>query len=276
MTQQNTNPLRFISLSSGSKGNCFFVGNRQSGILIDAGISARSIKNHLAAAGIDLAQIAALFVTHAHADHIKGVAQLTKRYKTPVYTTEKVHESITSFNRNVLKEEISPACCHHILKNEAVAVSDFQVTPFHVSHDAADSVGYTVHYQDKRFTIATDLGSICDDAAMHFCAANYLVIEANYDEKMLREGSYPSHLKRRIRGKYGHLCNTQTAQFLAENYAPHLDFISLCHLSGENNTPALACNEVAQALENKGVSVGKDVQLYALPRTEPSQMFVFG
>jgi phosphoribosyl 1,2-cyclic phosphodiesterase len=157
-----------------------------------------------------------------------------------------------------------------IEKNSPVVLDGFTIEAFGISHDGCDCVGYTIRFEDKRFTLVTDLGYICENAKEHIINANYLVIEANYDEQMLDSGNYSLSLKQRIKGNTGHLSNRQTAEFLSENINEKLSHIWLCHLSRENNLPQLAHKTVADKLKEKGI----DVNLYVLPRTSPSDVFL--
>ena len=263
--------LRFQSFASGSSGNCYYIGNASNGILIDAGIGVRTIRKNLRSIGLDFENIRGIFVTHDHADHIRAVGSLGEIHHIPVYSTKKIHEGIN--NSYCVTEKLNGSR-RYIEKNESVEINDFRITSFPVSHDATDSVGYTVEYKGKRFTFATDLGYVCENASNHLIRANYMVFEANYDETMLSNGHYPPDLKRRIKSDTGHLSNVQAAQFLAENFQEHLEFVFLCHLSKENNHPDIAYNTVKRILENKNIKVGEDVQLITLDRFTPTQLFI--
>lgn len=263
--------LRFQSFASGSSGNCYYIGNASNGILIDAGIGVRTIRKNLRSIGLDFENIRGIFVTHDHADHIRAVGSLGEIHHIPVYSTKKIHEGIN--NSYCVTEKLNGSR-RYIEKNESVEINDFRITSFPVSHDATDSVGYTVEYKGKRFTFATDLGHVCENASHHLIRANYMVFEANYDETMLSNGHYPPDLKRRIKSDTGHLSNVQAGQFLAENFQEHLEFVFLCHLSKENNHPEIAYNTVKRFLENKNIKVGEDVQLITLDRFTPTQLFI--
>ncbi len=264
--------LRFVSLASGSSGNCYFFGTEEFGVLIDAGIGSRTIKKRLKDIGIPLEIIQAVFVTHDHIDHIKAVGSLGEKFFIPIYATTEVHKGIQQ-SYGVTQKLFSSK--KFLEKGEIVTIRDFEIEAFAVSHDATDSVGYTLHYNGKRFTVATDLGYICANAATHIRLANYLVIEANYDEDMLDEGYYPMHLKDRIRGKYGHLDNVETARFLANNYHEGLESIYLCHLSRDNNSPEKAFQVVQNELLKEGIELGENLRLEVLDRTKPTELFTY-
>ena len=258
--------VNFISLASGSSGNCFYIGTSDYGILIDAGIAVNNIKRRLRKAGLSLDNVRAVFITHDHIDHIRTAGTLNEKSFLPVYATELTHKAMET--HPIVKQKISNI--HIIEKNNPVTIGGFIIEAFGISHDGCDCVGYTIYFQNKRFTLLTDLGYICESAKKHIVQANYLVIEANYDEQMLDKGRYPYLLKQRIKSNTGHLSNTQTAEFLSENINPKLTHIWLCHLSKENNTPTCAYTAVNEKLKEKGVSVN----VYTLPRTSPSNIFV--
>lgn len=264
--------LRFQSFGSGSSGNCYYIGNASNGLLIDAGLGVRSIRKHLRNIGLDFENLWGVFVTHDHADHIKAVGPIGEKYHVPIYSTRLVHEGI---QRSYCVTEKLYTSRKYIEKGETIQIGDFKISSFAVSHDASDNVGYTVEYKEKRFTFATDLGYVSEEVGEEIKNADYLVLEANYDEQMLLQGNYPIHLKNRIVAKTGHLSNDQCGEFLAENFQPRLKNIFLCHLSRENNLPDLAYTTVQNYLEEKQVIVGKEVQLITLDRTEPSELFIF-
>ncbi len=264
--------IKFISLASGSSGNCYYLGTDKHGILIDAGIGIRTIKKELKEINVSLSNVCAVFITHDHADHIKAVGHLGEKYNIPVYSTREIHEGI---NKSYCMTEKLSTSVHYINKGEPMKMEEFKISAFEVPHDGTDNVGYCVEIGDKIFSFLTDLGHITETAAHYICKANYLILEANYDLEMLRMGPYPKYLKERIAGPNGHMSNADTADFLADNINEHLKYIWLCHLSKDNNHPELAYKTVEWKLKSKGVIVGKDVQLIALKRSSPSDFYEF-
>ena len=264
--------IKFISLASGSSGNCYYLGTDKHGILIDAGIGIRTIKKELKEINVSLSNVCAVFITHDHADHIKAVGHLGEKYNIPVYSTKEIHEGI---NKSYCMTEKLSTSVHYINKDEPMKIDEFKISAFEVPHDGTDNVGYCIEIGDKIFSFLTDLGHITETAAHYICKANYLILEANYDLEMLRMGPYPKYLKERISGPNGHMSNTDTAEFLAENINENLKYIWLCHLSKDNNHPELAYKTVEWKLKSKGVTVGKDVQLIALKRSSPSDFYEF-
>jgi phosphoribosyl 1,2-cyclic phosphodiesterase len=255
-------------MGSSSAGNCYYVGTANYGFLVDAGVAVHTVKKTLKKNGLSLENIFGIFITHDHTDHIRFVDVLGEHLHIPVYATLEVHNAINRNNNIVSKLH---NCQKFIRKGEMVTVNNFTFQAFPVSHDATDSMGYSITYQDKRLVIATDLGFIGKEVADHIAKANYLVIEANYDEKMLRNGAYSYFIKQRVASYTGHLCNDHTANFLADNWHDKLTHVFLCHLSQENNTPELACNTVMAALSAKNIT---PKLLCPLDRVEPSKMFI--
>lgn len=263
--------LNFMSLGSGSSGNCYLLCSEAGGFLIDAGIGIRTIKKQLRASGLSLDIVKAVFVTHDHADHIKAVGNLANDCNIPVYATQPVHEGI---NKNYcVTTKLTAEHIRYIEKEETIRFCDFEITPFEVPHDSSDNVGYTVRKGDVTFCLITDIGHVTDIIARQVQQANYLVLESNHDEDMLKMGPYPAYLKGRISGGRGHLCNREAGRLLAENASEALRRVWLCHLSEENNHPELARKTVDAVLRSYGIIAGKDFGLEVLKRKIPSPLY---
>lgn len=262
--------LYFLSLASGSSGNCYYLGTDFYGILIDAGIGGRTIKKGLKEKGIALDRIRAVFLTHDHYDHIKGCASLGEKYKIPVYATSIIHDAI---DQNKKFPDKLSTCKRYLNKEEPMSVGDLKICAFEVSHDGTDNVGYCIEAFGIRITFATDLGYISDTAARYLSSSHYMILEANYDEEMLQNGRYPYYLKERIRGEKGHLCNTQAAEFVASSYHPEMKRVWLCHLSRDNNHPELAKKTVEKALLERGIYPGRDIEIESLKRNSPGNIY---
>jgi phosphoribosyl 1,2-cyclic phosphodiesterase len=258
----------FLSLASGSSGNCYFLGKSSSGILIDAGIGLRTIKKSLREHGIALQNIMAVLVTHDHADHIRTVGCLGEKLHIPIYATKATHEAI---NRSHYVQDKLQASQKVIEKESMFSLHGFDVTAFEVPHDSFDNVGYHINFGGHSLTLATDVGRITDRIEYFSKKAELLVIESNYDEEMLQNGSYPAYLKKRITCGTGHLSNREAADFVVKVYSEQLADIWLCHLSNDNNHPELAYKTVEQNLYQAGIRVGIDVMLQALNRGKPSK-----
>lgn len=265
--------VKFLSLSSGSNGNCYYIGNEESSLLIDLGVGLRTLKKRLAMRGIDIMSVDSVLVSHDHVDHIRSLGGFTDKYKRPVYATEKLHRALSHH----FCTEGHLSGCAKVLKLglENTLLSGVKVTPFSVPHDASDTVGYYIDFYGERFTFMTDIGYPTDDAVKYASMAQHLIVESNYDFDSLVRGTYPQVLKMRIMQGHGHLSNEQTASLLKRSWHEGLKDIYLCHLSENNNTPKLAYNCAFEALQSIGVTVGRDVTLHCLPRREPSPVYSY-
>ncbi|MBU1368284.1 MAG: MBL fold metallo-hydrolase [Bacteroidetes bacterium] len=261
-------PFVFCSLASGSSGNSYYVGYGEEGILIDAGISARRIVKALADNGVSIGQVKAVFVTHDHGDHIKGLAVLANKYQLPVMATEACLQGIM---RHYLASEINPELLVPISTNQKYLLSGLEISAFKVSHDGAGNVGFHLRNSYASLTLATDLGYINQEAIKFLKKASVIILESNYDEEMLEYGKYPYHLKQRIKGDQGHLSNTDAANFLKSHFHKGIKKVFLCHLSQHNNSPELAHAKAVEALNENGHTLGEFVQV--LPRNRPTPLF---
>jgi phosphoribosyl 1,2-cyclic phosphodiesterase len=263
--------LRFFSIGSGSSGNCYYFGNLLQGILIDAGLSSRTIRRELKQIGVDFSQIMGIFVTHDHQDHIKSIGTLGEKFHIPVYATAKTHDGID--HSYGITQKLSGS--KRFLENgNNVDVGGFNVTSFPVSHDGTDNGGFFIKYRNHRIIVATDLGYVNEPIYEYMPESDIVILEANYDFEMLNNGSYPSYLKQRILSNTGHLGNQEAGIFLSENWHPELKHIYLCHLSNDNNHPELAKKTVEMYFTDKGIRSGLDVDIIPLKRSV-SDLVVF-
>ncbi len=260
----------FRSFGSGSSGNSYYLGTSEQGILIDAGISTRTIRSSLRQMGLDFAQIMGILITHDHADHIRAVGTLGERFHIPIYATRLIHEGI---DRNYGVTEKLRGSKRFYEKGEPFLLGDFKVNTFTIAHDSTDCVAYVIDFDDRRFMIATDVGAPDETLCSFIETVDYLVIEANHDEELLLNGPYPSYLKSRIMSGRGHMSNQTCGAILAEHYNKRLKHVFLCHLSQENNEPDIAYNTIKKCYADIGVDVEKDLQLTVLDRTTPSAIF---
>lgn len=254
----------FRSFSSGSSGNCYYLGTRREGILIDAGISARQIQKDLREMGLDWVNVMGVLVTHDHADHIRSVGTIGERIHKPIYTTAEIHEGI---DRNYGVKEKLKTSRRYFEKGKPWQICGMTVNTFSVNHDSTDCLGYTIDFAGQRFCIITDCGEPNEEMEAAIRTANHLVIEANHDEQMLLNGPYPTYLKQRILSPRGHQSNDTCGELLARNYHEGLRNVWLCHLSLENNEPEVAFNTVSRHLSEIGIMAGRDLHLQALDRT---------
>jgi phosphoribosyl 1,2-cyclic phosphodiesterase len=259
--------LNFYSLSSGSDGNCYYMGNELQGILIDAGISATSIRKFLKNMDISMQTIMGVLITHNHIDHIRGLEVLTRKNYLPAFTTSKIWKSILAPQKNISRD-----CIREIPLKQSFHLAGFDIEAFPVCHDAPETIGFHICAGDKKITIVTDLGHICQTAAPYIKAANVLVIESNYDEQMLVNGKYPHFLKKRIKSDHGHLGNHQTSAFLADNICENLNHMCLAHLSKNNNSPEIALQTLWQTFSDKGITLNGKHQISVLNRNTPTEI----
>ncbi len=262
--------LIFRCFASGSSGNCYYLGTRQQGILIDAGISARTIRTNLREMGLDFQHIMGVLITHDHADHIRAVGALGERFHIPIYGTADIHAGI---DRNYGVREKLRTCRHYFEKGTPFQLAGMTINTFTISHDSTECVSYVIDAFGQRFMIATDVGKVDETLGQYIATANHLVIEANYDEYMLLNGPYPSYLKARIISDRGHMNNVDCGKILAENYHEGLKNVYLCHLSHENNTPDAAYNTVSSCLAEADITPGTDLRLVTLERLTPSPIY---
>ena len=262
--------LIFQAFGSGSSGNSYYLGTHEKGILIDAGISARTIQKDLKAIGLDFKNILAVLVTHDHADHIRAVGTLGERVHIPIYTTPEIHGGI---DRNYgLKEKLRPSR-RYFEKGKEWQLDDFTINTYGISHDSTDCLGYVIDAYGQRFMIATDCGCPNEQMEAAIRTANHIVIEANHDEMMLLNGPYPTYLKERILSDRGHQSNETCGELLERNWHDGIRNIWLCHLSQENNDPQVAYNTVSEHLLEIGIMPREDVYLKVLDRLNPSPLY---
>lgn len=263
--------LNFISLGSGSSGNCYYIYTENDGLMIDAGLGTRIIKKYFREYGLSFQKLHNILVTHDHADHVKSVGTISREYDIPVYATEIVHYGIGK--NYCVRQKIPVTQKKNIEKNVTFCIGDFMVTPFDVPHDSMDNVGYKIEHNGIVFCLMTDIGHVTKEMEQMISDTNYLVIESNYDEEMLRIGPYPQHLKERILGARGHLCNRDCAGYLAKNASSKLRHVWLCHLSEENNHPELARKTVEQVLHDNSMPNIINFKLDVLKRKLPMGIY---
>lgn len=223
--------LYIASLNSGSNGNCYYIGNHRDAVLIDAGISCRITEHRMARLGLSFKKVRAVFISHEHTDHTRGVEVIARRYKVPVYLTESTYQhSHLKIDENLVipLKAYSPA-----------HVGDLVVNAFPKMHDAKEPHSFTVTGGGITVGILTDIGEACEHVIQNFRLCHAAFLEANYDEVMLEEGRYPRFLKNRIRGDHGHLSNLQALELFCTHKPPFMTHLLLSHLSRDNNSPQL-------------------------------------
>lgn len=250
--------LYLASLNSGSNGNCYYIGTEKEAILVDAGISCREIETRMGRQGLNPGSIKALFVSHEHSDHIKGVAVFSRKYEVPVYITDATRRSA----RIKLDKKLS----YTFSDNVPISIGGLTILPFTKKHDAVDPYSFTISCNQVNIGVFTDIGTPCKQLISHFKNCHAVFLETNYDEDMLENGSYPLILKKRISGGKGHLSNKQALEVFLNHRSKHLSHLFLSHLSKNNNDPQL----VKQLFQPHA----GNTEIIVLSRYEESKVYV--
>lgn len=249
---------RIYPICSSSSGNSTFIGTRGHGIIVDAGCSFRALKNALSLIGtrLDESGVEAVFITHEHIDHIKGMDQLIKHTKIPVFASS---GTIKAVFPNGTEARVFNA-------EDGYRSADFEVSAFRISHDCAMGVGYRIRFGEDSFGVCTDTGIVTAEAERELLGCKTVLLESNYDEEMLRKNlNYSPDLKRRISGEFGHLSNDACAEFALRLVKNGTRNIILAHLSRENNTPNTAKSCVERYLSAHGFMTERDYTLSVAP-----------
>jgi phosphoribosyl 1,2-cyclic phosphodiesterase len=221
--------LSITSLNSGSNGNCYYIGNTEEAVLVDAGISCREIERRMKRLGLSMKNVKAVFVSHEHSDHIRGIPSLVKKHRIPIYITP----ATMAFGGLYLEDYLS------FTAYEPVRIGALTITAFPKLHDASDPYSFIVSCKEISVGVFTDIGLPCEHVIRHFGQCHAAFLEANYDEGMLDRGGYPYYLKNRIRGGKGHLSNMQALSLFMRHRPSFMSHLLLSHLSRNNNSPEL-------------------------------------
>ena len=234
--------LRITHLGSGSKGNATLLETEHVRVLVDQGFSGASLERRLKLLDLHPENLDAILVTHHHCDHGGGALIAQRRWGLRVYANARTAEELG------LIEDLWQA----FDSLEAIQLGpDLAMLPVSVPHSGADNVAFIASHQGKRAAFITDLGSWTDELVRHVRGCEHISVEANYDERLLKQGPYPRSLKERISGRGGHLSNDQTGSFLAEVVTEATSSITLTHLSDMNNRPHLAESTVLYHLDGR-------------------------
>lgn len=233
--------MRLCSIASGSSGNCIYVGDEHTHLLVDAGISKKKVEQGLLSLDVKGEELNGILVTHEHIDHIQGLGVFCRKYEVPIYATRGTIEGIKSCKS---LGKLPEGILHEIGIDKTFTLGELSVSPFAISHDANEPSGYRIEDGKKKVAVATDLGTYDEYIIENLKGLNAVVLEANHDIHMLEVGPYPYPLKRRVMGEKGHLSNELSGRLLCDILHDELQSVILGHLSKENNYEQLAYETV--------------------------------
>jgi phosphoribosyl 1,2-cyclic phosphodiesterase len=252
--------LVIASLNSGSNGNCYYIGNKEEAVLVDAGISCRETERRMKRLELSMKKVKAIFITHEHADHISGLHKLVKKFSIPIYVTQKTRKN------QML--EWSESVAVHFAAYEPIHIGALTITASPRFHDANDPHSFVISSRGVNVGVFTDIGRVSEDVITSFQLCHAAFLESNYDEDMLQNGGYPLHLKNRIRGGEGHLSNKEALLLFLNHRPPFMSHLILSHLSKNNNRV-----EIVEELFN---SVAGSTQIIVASRKEESSIYQIG
>ena len=249
--------LDFCALSSGSGGNCHYIGTKNIKLLIDAGLSGRKIENLLKTAGENMEDINGILITHEHNDHIRGAGILSRRYDIPIYANKATWDKMAYSLGNIKEENIKV-----FETEEDFQIKDLNIKPISVYHDAADPVGFIMKNERHKISIVTDTGTMDDRMIKEIQDSDLFLLESNHDIDMLNNGNYPYHLKERIRSNYGHMSNYHISILLEKFLKGRKEHLILGHISSENNTLEMAFSQSRDMIIDLGMTLDGDINLH--------------
>ncbi len=231
--------FNFCSLYSGSSGNSLLVQSENTKLLIDVGVSSKKIETALNNLEIDPASINGILITHEHSDHVQGLGTFAKKYDLPVFVNQKTLDAMPK-----QKEKISEKNIKKFTIEEKFEIGDIQIKPFAIPHDAVNPCGFSMFKDNKKISIATDIGHITNGILKNLEDSIFVLLESNYDPEILKFSRYPYTLKSRISGPIGHLSNELAGKTISHLLNSGLQQAMLGHLSKESNFPELAYKTV--------------------------------
>lgn len=244
--------FNFCSLYSGSSGNCLFIESDNTKLLIDAGVSLKKIEEGLMNMNIEPSSLDGILVTHEHSDHIKSLGNLSKKFDIPVFASQKTYDAMPK-----QVDKLSDANMKKFNIGEKFCINDVEINPFSIPHDAADPCGFNFSNNNKKISIATDIGHIDNNILKTLEGSSFILLESNYDTEVLKYTKYPFLLKQRIAGPNGHLSNEMAGKVINHLLKNGLNTAMLGHLSKESNFPALAYQTVADQILSDGTDISK-------------------
>ncbi|MBK8142422.1 MAG: MBL fold metallo-hydrolase [Chitinophagaceae bacterium] len=249
--------LYITSLNSGSNANCYYIGNNNEAVLIDAGLSCRETEKRMKQLELSMERVKAIFISHEHADHITGLAGISKKYQLPVYITDS-----TLARSNM---PVEPQLVNSFKDAKPITIGNLAITAFKKSHDASDPHSFMVAGHGVNVGVITDIGYACKRVIKYFSQCHAVFLESNYCDDMLRNGNYPYHLQKRISSDEGHLSNAQALELFQQYQSADLRLLILSHLSKNNNKP-----ELVEAMFNQHAG---STQIVVASRYEASPVF---
>ena len=258
--------LNFCSLYSGSSGNSLLVSTENTNILIDAGVSSKKIETALNNLDVDPYKLNGILITHEHSDHIQGLGTFAKKFDLPVYVNQKTLDAMPK-----QKEKIAEKNINIIKIEEKFEINDLKIKPFSIPHDAANPCGFCIFKDNKKMSIATDIGHMTNDILKNLEDSLFVLLESNYDPEVLMYSKYPYPLKNRIRGPIGHLSNQDAGKTISCLLHSGLKQAMLGHLSKESNFPELAYKTVVEDLISNNYDENS-LNLYVAKRDEQSKI----
>lgn len=261
--------LKFCSLYSGSSGNSLFVETENTKILIDCGVSSKKVEEALNSINVEPTSIDGILITHEHSDHVKGLGTFSKKFDIPIFANKETLDCLDAqttkiANKNINKFNVEEKFC----------IGDLEINPFAISHDAANPCGFNIYKDNKKISIATDIGNMDTSTIKKLEDSIFVLLEANYDPNILKYSPYPFKLKRRIASNLGHLPNEQAGKTISYLIHSGLQSAMLGHLSKENNFPELAYKTVADEL----IANNQDnalINLSVASRSTPGKLITF-
>ena len=251
--------LKLHSLHSGSGGNCIYIHNANTRILVDCGVSGKRVAEGLCGIGAEIGKIDSILITHEHIDHVSAVGIIHRRYKIGICSNEPAWAET---------RKLIGGCDERLLSifDGKFYVGSIEVTPFPIPHDAVSPVGFSFYDGDNRVSVATDIGHITEEIMENIEKSDIVLLEANHDVEMLRAGPYPYFLKQRILGEHGHLSNDCAGDISVRLVKSGTTRIILGHLSQQNNMPEIAYQTVYNKLSQNDISINSDVLLSVASR----------
>ena len=253
--------LNFCSLYSGSSGNCLFVENNSTKILVDCGVSGKKVCEGLESIDKKIEDIDAIIVTHEHSDHVQSLGLISKKYNIPVYANTETWQAMPTQSQKILENNKKT-----FNNDNDFEIGNLLIHPFSTPHDAANPCGFNIYSEKRKISIATDLGHM-----ENLKGSSFILLESNYDPEILKVSKYPYILKQRIAGPNGHLSNSTAGKTIGCLIQNDLKTVMLGHLSKENNFPELAYQTVVEELIGQNIDTN-EISLSVANRNNPTKI----